>query len=534
MTNKHQLVLTPLFLIFLLLNIATAQTDPNQPNILLVIADDLGVDYLNGYHNSTLLPTTPTLDSLRSVGITFENVFATPKCATSRATMMSGKFGINNGVETGPGNLDLSHESIFKALKKTTNNDYTTAAIGKWHISQPIDANHALDHGADYFLGVMGSGVDDYYKWQKTTNGTTTTDSNYVTSVFTDTSIDWINDQVKPWFLWMAHVAPHSPFHVPPQHMYSITNTQNNARKYVAMIESVDFELNRLLKSIPKAVRENTLIIFVGDNGTPSNLIQDYPAGHGKGTLYQGGVRVPLIVTGPNVERKGEHESEMIQIADIYATILEYTKTDLPGGIYNSLSFNNLLSKDLVDTRNYNYTEYRDMGVYGWAIRNKQYKLISYDNGEQEFYDLLIDSLETTDLLLSTLTSDQLELIAEFESESNQIRTAWSCQDSIQNGTEEDIDCGGLLCNVCTTATKNIAHVNTTIYPNPNASIINITSDAIIQKIIIYNTRGVIILSEKHPNASTTSINIESLANGIYYINVVTHQGISTDSFIKI
>ncbi|MGB1207481.1 MAG: sulfatase-like hydrolase/transferase [Chitinophagales bacterium] len=116
-----------------------AQTDPDHPNILLIIADDLGVDVFNGYHQNNLMATIPTLDSLRNVGIKFESTWATPQCAPSRAAIMSGKYGINNDVMKAPGNLDTIHTSIFKELSAQTNNLYSGAVIGKWHISQPND-----------------------------------------------------------------------------------------------------------------------------------------------------------------------------------------------------------------------------------------------------------------------------------------------------------------------------------------------------------------------------------------------------------
>jgi len=110
-----------------------AQSPP--PNILLIITDDHGVDATNGYHQSNVLPQTPTFDSLRAQGITFENVFATPKCTPSRASIMSGKYGIKSGVVGVPANLDTTNISIFKALANQTNNQYKDAAIGKWHSS---------------------------------------------------------------------------------------------------------------------------------------------------------------------------------------------------------------------------------------------------------------------------------------------------------------------------------------------------------------------------------------------------------------
>ena len=249
------------------------------PNFLVVIADDLGVDYTNGYGQSGVKPTSPTLDSLQAAGITFKNVFSNPKCSPSRAGIMTGKYGIKNGVSGTPGNLSLEHKSIFLALKEETSGQYDDAVIGKWHISSPADPDHPMEHGIDYYMGFLGTSVEDYYAWSRTENGETEIDSSYVMIAFTDAAINWVDQRDSPWFLWYAYGSPHSPLHIPPSHLYTVNNPSNNPRKYPAMIESIDYELNRLLQSIPDSVMDNTIIIYLGDNGTPNNLLQNYQQG---------------------------------------------------------------------------------------------------------------------------------------------------------------------------------------------------------------------------------------------------------------
>ena len=441
-----------------------------HPNILLVIADDLGVDHSNGYHEPQVRPTTPTLDSLRSVGITFENAFATPLCAPTRAAIMSGKYGVANGVTRLMVGLDTSNTSIFKELANQTNSAYADAVIGKWHLSpQPIDNNHPVKHGVDYFMGPIGGAVDDYFLWDKVENGIETQEDTYATTAFTDASIDWIQNQTKPWFLWQTHIAPHNPLHVPPANMFSISGTNTDLRQFVAMIESLDFELNRLLKSLSPAERDNTVVIFIGDNGTPLNLLRDYPNRHGKGSLYQGGIRVPFIVAGKGISRKGERESALVHLLDIYATILEIAGVNLPGGIYNSLSFKHLLTGETGAKRNYNYSEIEGvLGGSGYTIRDQQYKLIKLDNDVEEMYDLITDSLEFNNLLLEPLTADQQNVKTDLEAEAQAIRTNfWTCRDHIQNGDEAGIDCGGSFCTPCSSGTIELNSIDFKVFPNP-------------------------------------------------------------------
>jgi len=455
---------------FSFFSISFAQTNPSQPNILLLIGDDIGVDYSNGYQQNNLMPNTPTLDGLRAEGITFKNTWATPICAPTRAAIMSGKYGVKTGVLGVPGHLEVSHSSIFKEVKIRTGDAYTSAVFGKWHLSSPADVTHPGQHRVDYFDGVMGGGVGDYYDWNKVTNEVRTNETEYITSYLTTQAINWITSQNQPWFTWMAYTAAHTPFHTPPDELYTITNTQNNRQKYTATIEALDTEIGRLLENMPPDVLANTLIIYVGDNGTPNQVVQNYMSGQAKGSLYQGGIHVPMIVAGVGVTRKNEEETALVHVVDLYATILEVIGENLPGGIYNSLSFAHLLSSSTGASRPFNYSEVESNQRSGWTIRDAQYKLLEVNNS-QEFYDLLNDPLET-DNLINKLSEEQSNRKTIMEKEALQIRTDWSCQDLILNGTETSID----VCNTfppvtaCdhdnSLSTTNIGCCETPAFPN--------------------------------------------------------------------
>ncbi|MEO1515393.1 MAG: sulfatase-like hydrolase/transferase [Bacteroidota bacterium] len=534
MKNLHRLLLA-LASCLLLLPSLWAQTEP--PNFLFVITDDMGVDYTNGYYLGSLRPNTPTLDRLRETGITFENVFATPRCSPSRAAILSGKYGNKTGVLGTPGNLDTSHVSIFKALEAQTNGQYADAVLGKWHISSPADPQHPLDHGADYFMGVMGAMVGDYYAWERTENGQTTVDSTYVTTALTDASIDWINAQTQPWFLWLAHPAPHSPFHTPPSQLYTSSPPTDVVEQYVTMIEAVDTELDRLLKNISDSELDNTLIVFVGDNGTPSRPLQDYPRGRGKGTVYQGGIRVPLIISGARLSRQGERESALIHITDLYATVLELAGAELPGGIYNSLSFDHLLDNADGPTRDYNYSEQVNGGANEYAIRGPQYKLIvSISEGTEEFYDLLNDSLEINDLLLGTLTEEQRRIKDDLEAEAQQIRQAWSCRDHIQNGDEQGIDCGGTYCEPCliSSAQEPMEQAVFHLFPNPSREVLYIRSaSSPIQGIRLMTASGATLLSLEEVHSMEEVIDISQLAPQLLFVEISHAEGRVLRKMIK-
>ncbi len=434
MKNINYLIV---FLIFT--SSVTLYSQQNKPNVLLIIADDLGIDATNGYQQNPRMPTTPHLDALRANGLTFMNTWAAPQCTPTRASIMSGKYGINTGVMRPPGNLDLEHQSLFSRIAETTNDEYAGAVIGKWHISNPADFDHPMQHGIDHYEGLFNSSVPDYYLWDKVENGVLTTSDEYVTTNLTDASIDWIAEQEDPWFLWLAHPAPHGPFHVPPDTLYTVGNTNNNLGKYLAMIEAMDHEIGRLLNSMSEETRENTVVIFIGDNGTPGGVIQNFPSNHSKGTMYEGGVRVPLIISGKGVTRVNEVDNNLNHVTDLYATILELTGEQLNGGIHNSMSLKPLLSCETELNRPYIYTDYEDGNTLNWAVRNEDYKLIEDENGNIEFYKISEDILEE-DNLIGNLTAFEEDLLEVMQEEAQAIRTGWSCNDGIQNGTEMGID----------------------------------------------------------------------------------------------
>lgn len=425
-----------------LLLLAQQQT----PNILFIVADDLGIDVLEGFGIPGEKPVTPVLDSLRASGLAFTNCWATPQCTPTRAAILSGKYGIKTGVMRPPGPLDPGETSIFNRIRAAGSLDYQMAAIGKWHVGGNNNLDHPAEHGLDHYEGVLSSGVTNYFNWTKTTNGSSENVREYATSHFTDRAIEWIGHQQKPWFLWLAHVAPHAPFHAPPAELHQTPTTGTRGR-YLAMIEAMDHEIGRLLNSMDAATRNNTIVFFIGDNGTPNPVGDFYPRGHHKGSIYEGGLRVPLIVAGKNVGRVGETETGLVQATDLHATILELLEVPLPGGINNSLSIKPLLECGEQVLRTINYSDYEDDGTLVWATRNEQYKLIEDENGLQEFYDIVADIQESNNLI-NNLTPAQLTTRNTLLAEAAAIRNGWSCNDGIRNGNETFIDDCGNDCAV--------------------------------------------------------------------------------------
>ena len=397
------------------------------PNILMVIADDFGLDAFAAYDPGIEVAATPVLSDLAAEGLLFDQFWSNPSCSPTRAALITGRYGVHTGVLLVGDVLDDSELTIQDHLEQNLPGYYANAVIGKWHLGQLNDRNHPAQMGVQYFAGDLNGRVNDYTNWTLTENGQQTTSTEYATSKFIDLSIDWVGQQTQPWFLWLAMNAPHEPFHLPPAHLHSrnLSGTPediaaNPLPYYLAMIEAMDTEIGRLLDSMDSATRENTLIIFLGDNGTQRSVIQaPYTRAQGKGSLFQGGINTPLFVAGAGVDRHGQREDALVGATDLFASIAKIA--GVSNQVQNdSISFASLLTAAGDVDRDYLYSDKRDDELQSWAIRNQRYKLIADQQGRQEIYDLQLDPWETTDMVASGSAS--AELISELETAAAQIR----------------------------------------------------------------------------------------------------------------
>jgi len=395
---------------------STPTVAPSQakPNIVLIIADDMGLDATPGYSVGTVKPNMPTLQNMMNSGIRFNNLWSYPVCTPTRGSILTGKYGFRTNVLKVDDDMSTSEVSIQSYLD-AQNSGYNHAVIGKWHLSN--NANHPTNMGINYYAGLLNGGVQSYTNWNFTENGATTTSTEYTTTKFTDLAINWIDQQSQPWFLWLAYNAPHTPFHLPPNDLHYQGNLPSDQASidanplpyYMAMLEAMDTEMGRLIDSMSEEDRENTVFIFIGDNGTPNQVAQEYSSNRAKGSVYQGGVNVPMIIYGKDVTRVNTIENALINTTDLFATISELAGNTTPE-INDSLSFADLLSSSSTETRNYVYTEIgNDTGGSNYTIRNSTHKYIYFDNGSEAFYNLSVNPLEMPNLL----NPNQLPLSAE-------------------------------------------------------------------------------------------------------------------------
>lgn len=400
-------------------------------NILVLVADDLGADsssLTNSVGPGVRLAETPVIDSLAQNGVVFTRAYARPSCSATRATLLTGRHAFRTGVGTAiTGTLPELRDDEYTVARAFAAQapQYHVASFGKWHLGN--GANTPLTKGGwQFYAGVNGPQPAGFYNWTKIKNGVSTNSTTYITTDQVNETVDWITAQGSaPWLAWVSFTAPHSPYAKPPAELLSPrfadltgTSADINARQrdyYEASLEALDKEIGRLLASVD---RSNTDIIFVGDNGTPQAVVQapyNFPTeNHAKFTLFEGGVRVPLVISGPSVGYVGRNNS-VVSTVDLFQLVQELAGIDVaktlpPGVVVDSKSIlpalksNVTLPTDLfVDQFNRGSGASTD----GQSILDERYKLIRFDSKNERFYDLESDPYENTNLLAAgSLTAD--------------------------------------------------------------------------------------------------------------------------------
>lgn len=310
--------------------------------------------------------------------------------------------------------LNVSEFGLADAIKKLQP-EYSTAAFGKWHLADV--RNGWLDHpaslGFDHYSVVHGRGVKSYFSWVENLNGVPHTRQGYIADNKVRDALSWIDGQGdSPWFMWYAFHLPHSPYFVPDGKKTG--DTGDNAGKFTRdlsephknfdyMVEEMDKKIGELLRGLSAETRANTIVIFVGDNGTTLEAIDPpFHRDRSKATLYQGGIHVPLIVSGPRVASDAR-VSALVNTTDLFATIVELANGDAINAPEDSVSLVPYLKQpSLPPLRRWIYADrfFPGLGVeFGdYAIRNERYKLIGSER-RKEMYDLQVDPYEANNLL---------------------------------------------------------------------------------------------------------------------------------------
>ena len=420
------------------LSVGTPPVDTGN-NILLIIVDDWGYDW-SPVHNSAsgiTLPNMTTLQSLASTGLKFNRAYAQPICSPTRATILTGRQPFRHGVgDPVTNNVLPSSELTLPEIFTQESSSYALASFGKWHLGSGA-TGPKVTGGWDYFKGILQGGVTNYFNWTKTEviNGTaqSTTSTNYTTTDQIDDAVSWIDNQNGPWFCWLALNAPHTPFHEPPANLaptaggYTNPSDTSNTGLYCRTLEAMDTEIGRLLQNIDLA---NTNIIIIGDNGSPGQVAQaPYGNGHAKASLYEGGIHVPLVISGPDITTSsgagagaGGSSDTLVHCVDLFSTILQLAGINQSTAtstvdVIDSNSLIPILSNSDSSTRTVVAEKFGNTVGSGRALLSADYpefKLIingdplsSSDNPSYEFYNISQDTNEQSPLNTGALNATE-------------------------------------------------------------------------------------------------------------------------------
>jgi arylsulfatase A-like enzyme len=360
MTCRYPIALASAFALLLTGTLSGPARAQANHNILMIIADDVGVDMIGEYQQlegSQQVPPTPTIDSLAQGGILFENAWSNPACATTRATIQTGRYSYRTGILSGGGTLAAEESSIAEILSRDPALDYTHATFGKWGLAHRSSSTHPVETGYDFFAGRTDYSISDYFNWEKHTArfdvasscepsdpawhgdlacvlASTRTVTRYATTINVNDTLNWIGSlpSGQPWFVILSFNAGHFPYHVPPLGLHSYDNGtlscpgNDDATCYRAMIEAMDTAIQRLLGYLPLG---HTTIIFVGDNGSPPDMaVPPFDPDRAKHTLYEGGINVPLIIAGADVLGPARISDALVNTTDLFMTVLELAGVD--------------------------------------------------------------------------------------------------------------------------------------------------------------------------------------------------------------
>lgn len=435
---------------------ATTEVSRLGGNVLVLLVDDLGIDRVGAYGVHPEVPPTPTIDQLAADGLLFRNAWVQPTCSPTRASLVTGRYprrtGVGRWIMPPDQRLGIDFDEVMiPEMLAEGPVHYDDSYVGKWHLTgyanNPDPGSDPLAAGWTWYAGtlgnpdnsVMGSGGQNkgYAYYEKADNGDLFFSEYYLTSDTTDDAIARLEAMREPWVMVVAYNAPHTPLHVPPAHLHDYDldpNIASDRDKYDAMVQALDTEMGRLLDAVDPEVRGRTTVVFLSDNGTPDHGTRPpTDPTRVKGTVYEGGVNVPMIVTGPAVATPGGETLAMVESVDLFHTVAEIAGVDLADVIdprtndpviTDGTSFLPVLEDPGATVRERAYTSKHFPNgepPYAWeqdAIRDEQYKLAYSTELGFWFFEYLAPFDEGPELLaLGPLTPEQQEAYDRLETE---------------------------------------------------------------------------------------------------------------------
>lgn len=403
---------------------AIARAADPAPNIIFIMADDLGYGDLGCYGQQ--LVATPNIDRLAAEGVRFTQAYAGgPVCTPSRAVLMTG---LHMGHAPARDNVPHYHTYLqdddVTVAELLSEAGYRCGGVGKWSLGDAGTVGRATNQGFDMWLGYLNQDHAHYYfteylddgEGRLDLNGNTQSRAHYSHDLLTERSLDFVKaaagDQ-RPFFLYVAYTVPHfasrkedpDGLAVPSTDPYSDRDWDSKSKKYAAMVHRLDVDVGRIVQAVEHVgLTDNTLVIFTSDNGGPDSVDSRFQTsgplrGH-KRHLTEGGIRVPFIARWPGIIPAGETSDEIIAFQDMLPTFAELAGATSPDTIDGISVVEALRGGRLPQPHEFLYWDYGHCRArYDQAVRLGDWKGLRLGvNADIQLYDLATDIGEERDV----------------------------------------------------------------------------------------------------------------------------------------
>jgi len=403
-----------------------------KPNVIIILTDDQGYKDV-GFNGSPDI-RTPNIDRIAKNGAVFTNGYVSyGVCGPSRAGLITGRYQDRFGFSLNPlfapkdslQGLPRSEETLARALKRS---NYRTMAIGKWHLGAHKSLR-PLKRGFDEFFGFLTGGHryfpeewvrndlseltshNDAYRTKLLRNDERIDEKEYLTDALSREAVEFIGRNTNnPFFLYLAYNAPHTPMQATQEYLDRYPNIEDKRRRtYAAMISAVDDGVGDILNKLEDlGIDDNTIVFYLSDNGGPEkkNKSDNGPLREGKGSMYEGGIRVPFAVQWPGVIPSSSQYDQPIISLDIFATAISQAGVT-PKNELDGIDLIPYLTGKKLDAPHDNLF-WRQYKTNGLAVRSGSIKLVKDKKGELELYNLDFDIGETN-LLEDQMKFQQLK-----------------------------------------------------------------------------------------------------------------------------
>ncbi|UCF37852.1 MAG: sulfatase-like hydrolase/transferase [Acidobacteriota bacterium] len=412
-----------LLVLFLALSVVSGSNATGSPNVVLILADDLGYGDLSSYGAPDL--KTPHIDSIIQEGRRYGNFYAnSPVCSPTRAALLTGRYpdlvGVPGVIRTyrhdNWGHLSPEATLLPELLQKA---GYRTACIGKWHLGLD-DASHPNSRGFDFFHGFLGDMMDDYFNHLRHGNNYVRLNRDeidpvgHATDLFTQWAVDYLEavDSETPFFLYLAYNAPHTPIQPPEDWVARVREREphldGSRAALVALIEHMDDGVGQILRKLEnRGLMENTLILFTSDNGGQLNVgASNGSLRGGKQNMWEGGIRVPFAARWTGKIPAGTVSDRVGITMDLFPTICDAAGVSVPDRIDGVSLLPDMVGdsagpsegdRDLIWVRREGNSRYGGRSYY--AARRGAFKLLQNTPFEpMQLFNLETDPIESNPL----------------------------------------------------------------------------------------------------------------------------------------